>query len=65
MPPPKKVLKMESLIEKGLKVEYPRAPWFTDNKEAILAEDKEREQRIKNAQFSNLLEKLPADRKPG
>lgn len=65
MPPPKKVIKLEKLIEKGLTVEYPRAPWFTDNKEAILAEDKERERRIKEAQFAHLLEKLPADRSEG
>lgn len=38
MPPPKKVLKLEKLREKGLEVEYPKAPWYTDNKEAILAE---------------------------
>ncbi len=47
MPPQKRVQKLENLIEKGLSVEYPRAPWFTDNKEAILAEEKETERRIK------------------
>ena len=38
MPPPKKVKKLEKLKEKGLEVEYPRAPWYNDNKDAILAE---------------------------
>jgi hypothetical protein len=33
MPPPKRVKKLEKLKEKGLSVEYPRAPWYTDNKE--------------------------------
>ena len=33
MPPPKRVKKLEKLKEKGLDVDYPRAPWFTDNKE--------------------------------
>lgn len=65
MPPPKTVAKLEKLKEKGLDVTYPRAPWFTDNKEAILAEAEETEKRIKNAQFADLLEKLPADRSPG
>ena len=48
-----------------MNVEYPRAPWYTDNKEAILAEAAETEKRIKNAQHANLLEKIPADRNPG
>ena len=47
MPPQKRLQKLENLIEKGLQVEYPRTPWFTDNKEAILAEAKETERRIK------------------
>lgn len=46
MPPPKKVKKMEKLREKGLEVQYPRAPWYTDNVEKILAEEKEKELRI-------------------
>jgi hypothetical protein len=33
MPPPKEVKKLEKLRLKGLNVEYPRTPWFTDNKE--------------------------------
>ena len=35
MPPPKKVKKLEALSRKGLEVEYPPAPWFTDNTEKI------------------------------
>jgi len=35
MPPPKKVKKLEALRRKGLEVEYPRAPWYTDNVEKI------------------------------
>ena len=35
MPPPKKVKKMEALKRKGLDVDYPSAPWYTDNVEKI------------------------------
>lgn len=35
MPSPKKVKKLEKLAEKGMTVEYPNAPWFTENREAI------------------------------
>jgi len=35
MPSPKKVKKLEKLREKGLKVNYPDAPWFTYNQEAL------------------------------
>lgn len=49
MPHPKKLVKLEKLRDKGLNVEYPRAPWYTDNKEAILAEAAETEKRINNA----------------
>jgi hypothetical protein len=31
MPSPKKVKKLEKLKEKGMDVEYPNAPWFTEN----------------------------------
>jgi len=65
MPPQKRVIKLEKLKEKGLSVEYPRAPWFTDNKEAILAEEAERLKRIKEGQFANILPELPADRSEG
>jgi hypothetical protein len=65
MPPPKTLLKLEKIREKGIEVSYPRAPWYTDNKEAILAEAAETERRIKNAQFADLLPQLPADRSEG
>lgn len=65
MPSPKMVSKLEKLRDKGLNVEYPRAPWYTDNKDAILAEAAETERRIKDAQFAHLLEKIPADRSEG
>lgn len=32
MPPPQIVLKLESMKEKGIQVEYPKAPWFDDYK---------------------------------
>ena len=35
MPPQKDLLKMEKLRERGFEVEYPRAPWFTDNIERL------------------------------
>lgn len=65
MPPQKRVIKLEKLREKGLEVDYPRAPWYTDNKDAILAEEAEREKRIRDAQFADILPHLPADRSPG
>ena len=46
MPSPKKVRKLESLKRKGLEVEYPRAPWFTDNVEAIAKQKEEKQKRI-------------------
>lgn len=30
MPPPSKVLALEKLKDKGLEVEYPEAPWYTE-----------------------------------
>ena len=65
MPPQKILVKLEKLKEKGLNVAYPRAPWYTDNKEAILKDLEETEKRIKEAQHAKQLEKLPADRIPG
>jgi hypothetical protein len=35
MPPNKQIKKLERLRNKGLEVNYPDAPWFTDNQEAI------------------------------
>jgi large subunit ribosomal protein L15 len=65
MPPQKRVIKLEKLKEKGLTVDYPRAPWYTDNKESILAEEAERVKRMKEGQFAELLPELPADRSEG
>lgn len=65
MPAQKKVIKLEKLREKGLEVEYPRAPWYTDNKDAILAEEQEREKRMKEAQYADILPVLPADKSEG
>ena len=33
MPAPKTVKKLERLREKGMEVQYPKAPWFTENAE--------------------------------
>lgn len=65
MPPQKRVIKLEALKDKGLEVDYPRAPWYTDNKEAILAEVAEKEKRIRDGQFAELLPVIPADRSEG
>ena len=35
MPPNKQIKKLERLRSKGLDVNYPDAPWYTDNQEAI------------------------------
>lgn len=64
MPPAKKVKQMEALRLKGLDVDYPRAPWFTDNVEKIKKEDEARMERIKSGQNSEFLERLPASRDP-
>ena len=34
MPPPKQVIKLEAMKEKGVEVEYPEAPWFEEYKAA-------------------------------
>ena len=65
MPPQKRVIKLERLKEKGLDVDYPRAPWYTDNKDAILAEEAERIKRMQQGQYADLLPQLPADRSAG
>ena len=42
MPPPKMVKKLEKIRAKGVEVEYPPAPWFTDHKEELEQEAIER-----------------------
>ena len=46
MPPQKRVKKLEALREKGISVEYPRAPWFTDNQETLAAEAEEKQRKM-------------------
>ena len=55
---------MEALKRKGLDVEYPRAPWYTDNVEKIQQDYLDRKQRIETGQNSEFLEHLPAKRVP-
>ena len=64
MPPAKKVKKMEALKRKGLDVEYPRAPWFTDHVEKHQKDWEDRKERIKTGQNSEFLEHLPSKREP-
>ena len=49
MPKPKDVKKLEKMKRKGLEVEYPRAPWFTDNVEKLKQEKMERIKRMAEA----------------
>jgi hypothetical protein len=65
MPSPKRVKKLEKLRAKGIEVEYPDAPWFTYNKEALEQEEIERTRRIAEAENADLLPTLPADRSEG
>jgi large subunit ribosomal protein L15 len=64
MPSPKKVKKLEKIRDKGIEVEYPAAPWFTDNKEALAKEEEEKQRRIREATHAELLPEYPADRSP-
>jgi large subunit ribosomal protein L15 len=65
MPNPKSVKKMEKLREKGLDVDYPRAPWYTDNVEELKKEEEAARKRMAEAHNAEYLENLPADRSPG
>ena len=49
MPSPKRLKKLEKIRAKGIEVEYPSAPWFTDNTEALAHEDEEKLRRIREA----------------
>lgn len=65
MPSPKKVKKLEKIRAKGIDVEYPNAPWYTENREAIEKDRLARTKRIAEAQHADLLPQLPADRSEG
>jgi hypothetical protein len=65
MPHNKAIKKLERLEKKGLDVEIPDAPWFTDNREAINADRAEKKRRIDEGQHAELLPKFPAYRQRG
>lgn len=65
MPPPKRVKKLEMLRAKGIKVDYPTAPWFTNNVERHEKDAADRATKQANAQHADLLPKFPADRSEG
>lgn len=65
MPAPKKLAKLEKLKDKGLEVSYPPAPWYTENEEKIKKNKLEREKRMANGQFAELLPQFPVVRYPG
>lgn len=65
MPHNKAIKKMERLERKGLEVSYPSAPWFTDNKEAIMEERAEKQRRIREGEHHELLPKFPMPRTRG
>lgn len=62
MPPPYRVKKLEKLREKGIDVDYPKAPWYTDNIEKLKAEAEEKERRINDNPNAKFLPKFPVDR---
>jgi len=64
MPAPFKVKKLEKLREKGIDVDYPRAPWYSDNVEKIQADAAEKERRMREHPYAKFLPKYPADRGP-
>lgn len=64
MPPAKKVRKLEKLREKGIDVEYPRAPWYSDNLEKIKADAAEKKRRMDESPNAKFLPRYPADRSP-
>ena len=64
MPPPKKVKKLEYLKTKGLEVEYPDAPWYTNNVEKIRKDAEEKAKRIAEGTGAELLPHLPVSRDP-
>lgn len=65
MPHNKAIKKLERLEKKGLDVEIPDAPWFTDNREAIEAERAEKKRRIAEGAHADLLPTYPVHRVRG
>ena len=65
MPPPKMVKRLEKMRSRGIEVEYPPAPWFTDNKESLEKEAAERQKRMDEAPNAHHLPEYPAQRTPG
>ena len=64
MPPAYKVRKLEKLRDKGIDVNYPKAPWYTDNLENIQGDIAEKERRLRESPNAKYLPKYPADRSP-
>lgn len=64
MPEPYTVLKLESMREKGVEVEYPTAPWFEDYKAKKIAEADAIALR-KPTIGETLVPNIPADRSEG
>ena len=65
MPPPKMVKRLEHIRSKGIDVDYPCAPWFTDNREKMEIEAADRLTKLENAQHAEHLPQYPADRSTG
>lgn len=64
MPHNKAIKKLEKLKNKGLEVEYPNAPWFTDSYEKHQEDRAEKKRRMREAQHAELLPVFPAPRIP-
>lgn len=64
MPPAYKVRKLEKLRDKGIDVNYPKAPWYTDNLEKIKGDIAEKERRLRESPNAKYLPRYPADRSP-
>ena len=62
MPTPKKVKKLERIRSKGIEVDYPRTPWYTDNVEGVTKELEDRKKKMAEAENAHLLERYPAKR---
>lgn len=64
MPPNKQIKKLEKLKTKGFEVNYPSAPWFTDNYDSIMEERAEKKRRIREGFNHEMLPVYPAPRIP-